>query len=46
MSYPTDQPVRIFVNERNFPTGTYNRKSGIVVKKTVQWIFIEIVQYL
>ena len=30
----------------NFPTSTYNRKSGIVAKKTVRWIFIEIVQYL
>ena len=32
--------------ERNFPTSTYNRKSSIVVKIPVQWIFIEIVQYL
>ena len=32
--------------EGNFPTSMYNRKSGIVVKKTVQLIFIEIVQYL
>ena len=26
--------------ERNFPTSTYNRKSSIVVKKTVRWIFL------
>ena len=32
--------------EGNFPTSTYNRKSSIVVKIPVQWIFIEIVQYL
>ena len=32
--------------EGNFPTSTYNRKSSIVVEKTVRWIFIEIVQYV
>ena len=32
--------------EGNFSTSTYNRKSGKVVKKTVRWIFIKIVQYL
>ena len=32
--------------EGNFPTSMYNRKSSIVVKKTVPWIFFEIVQYL
>ena len=32
--------------EGNFPTSTYNRKSGIVVKKNSTMDFIEIVQYL
>ena len=36
--------LKIF--EGNFQTSTYNRKSGIIVKKTVRWIFIEIVQFL
>ena len=45
-TYFLDQPVRIFVNGGNFPTSTYNRKSSIVVKNPVRWIFSEIVQYL
>ena len=32
--------------EGNFPTSTNDRKSSIVVKKPVRWIFIDIVQYL
>ena len=32
--------------EGNFPNSMYNRKSSIVVKKLVPWIFSEIVQYV
>ena len=39
------QPI-FFRSISTFPTSSmYIRKSGIVVKK-IQWIFIEIVQYL